>query len=91
MLRRVDKPAKVSHQLRTPLGAIRGYTELRKEGFYGRLSNQQAGISNEIIDSTPYLTSIDRLMGGEIAFASQVGQETTVRVQFLLAVVQEGT
>jgi signal transduction histidine kinase len=50
--------AKVSHELRTPLGAILGYTELLKEGIYGRLLDQQEGVSDEIIKSTHYLTSL---------------------------------
>jgi two-component system sensor histidine kinase BarA len=50
--------AKVSHELRTPLGAILGYTELLKEGLYGRLSDQQEEVSAEIIKSTHYLTGL---------------------------------
>lgn len=48
----------MSHGLRTPLGAILGYTELLKEGLYGRLSDQQEEVSVEIIKSTHYLTSL---------------------------------
>lgn len=67
--------AKVSHELRTPLGAILGYTELMQNGVFGPLSERQLKITQEIIDSTHYLTQtvgelLDqaKLETGEILF-----------------------
>jgi signal transduction histidine kinase len=50
--------AKVSHELRTPLGAIMGYTELLQNGVFGPLSQQQQGVTAEVIDSTDYLAKL---------------------------------
>lgn len=44
--------ARVGHELRTPLGVIRGYADLLTEPAYGTLSELQAKAVNEIIDST---------------------------------------
>lgn len=40
--------ALTSHQLKTPMGIIRGYTTLLREGFYGPLSDQQKEILSKI-------------------------------------------
>jgi len=44
--------ARIGHELRTPLGVIRGYADLLTEPAYGELSEQQLKAVNEIIDST---------------------------------------
>jgi len=50
--------AKVSHELRSPLGAILGYSQILENGLFGPLSDQQAETISEIIDSTHYLTNM---------------------------------
>jgi PAS domain S-box-containing protein len=44
--------ARIGHELRTPLGVIRGYADLLTEPAYGALSEQQVKAVHEIIDST---------------------------------------
>lgn len=50
--------AKVSHELRTPLGVILGFAELLQAGLYGPLSEKQQTPTQEIVDSTHYLTDL---------------------------------
>jgi signal transduction histidine kinase len=56
--------ANVSHDLRTPLGAIIGYSEMLKEGMLGNLSGEQRDASAEILDSANQLLAfVDNLIG----------------------------
>ena len=50
--------ANVSHDLRTPLGAILGYTEMIQEGIYGPISDEQQEITQKITTSIRNLTSM---------------------------------
>lgn len=49
---------KVSHEFRTPLGAILGYSELLEKNLYGPLNNAQAEAVHQIIDGVHYLASL---------------------------------
>lgn len=65
--------AKVSHELRTPLGVILGYTELLRDETFGPLSPRQKNITNEVIESTEFLSSVV----GELLDEAQFETSTT--------------
>jgi signal transduction histidine kinase len=55
--------ALTSHQLKTPMGIIRGYTTLLREGFYGPLSDQVKEILSKIEFSTEeVVTLVDKII-----------------------------
>ena len=60
--------AAVNHDLRTPLGAILGYTELLQGGAYGSLSDRQQEVVTKVLDSAYYLTDLvnDLLDGAQL-------------------------
>jgi signal transduction histidine kinase len=60
--------ARVTHELRTPLGAILGYIELMQQGVFGPISPQQETAIQRTVDSTYYLNSLiqDLLDGAQI-------------------------
>ena len=47
-----------SHELKTPLSVIRGYSALLRDGIYGPLSDSQAKTLGSIIDQTDRLTRL---------------------------------
>lgn len=49
---------KVSHEFRTPLGAILGYAELLEKNLYGPLNHAQAEATHQIIDGVHYLANL---------------------------------
>ena len=50
--------AMISHELRTPLGSILGYSEMLMVGVYGDLSEEQVNITEKVVASTQYLSSL---------------------------------
>lgn len=53
-----DLVAKVSHDFRTPLSAILGYTELLQANIYGPLSDKQYRLTTEVINGADYLNNL---------------------------------
>lgn len=70
-----------SHQLRTPLTAIKGYTSLILEGSYGKIDNQIQDVINKVyaansrlIELVENLLSISRLESGRMQYNFQLVQ-----------------
>jgi len=56
--------ANVSHDLRTPLGAIMGYSEMIEKGVFGEVNNEQKKAASEILDSANQLLAfVNNLIG----------------------------
>ncbi len=68
----------VSHELKTPMTAVRGYTELMLSGMTGALTPQQQGFLEKII------TNIDR-MGRQIRDLTDISRIETGRMLITLA------
>ena len=70
-----------SHQLRTPLTVIKGYTSLILEGNYGKIDSQLQDVVNKVyaantrlIDLVENLLSISRLESGRMQYTFQPTQ-----------------
>jgi signal transduction histidine kinase len=63
--------AKVTHDLRTPLGVILGYAEVMQQGIFGPLSPEQESALQQIVENTRYLNNLmqDLLDGSQIEHA----------------------
>ena len=50
--------ANLSHELRTPMKAIIGFSEVFRDGMLGEVSGQQRGFISDIFDSGKHLRSL---------------------------------
>ncbi len=48
----------VSHDLRSPLGAILGYAEMIQDGSFGPLSEKQRDVMTRVVENTRYLSGL---------------------------------
>lgn len=56
--------ANVSHDLRSPLGAIMGYSELLEKGAFGKVNAEQKNAASEILESSNQLLAfVNNLIG----------------------------
>ena len=70
--------ANISHDMRSPLGAILGYTEMLVAGYFGALTENQIDKLHQISESTKHLTEFvnnllaqAELEAGRLAFQSK--------------------
>lgn len=63
--------ARVTHDLRTPLGVIQGYAEVMQQELLGPLSPQQESALQQMVDNVHYLNNLiqDLLDGSQIEHA----------------------
>jgi PAS domain S-box-containing protein len=83
--------ANVSHDLRTPLGVIIGYTEMLLDGYYGKLVPAQENVLREIVgNSDRLLVFIENLIGqAQIESGRLVLRQNQFEPEQLLRAVQE--
>lgn len=69
----------VSHQLRTPLTAVKGYISMMQEGTYGKLKENQLDILEKVFQSSQRLIAfindllnLNRIEDGRISYAFSV-------------------
>ena len=62
--------ANVSHDLRTPLGAIMGYAEMLSTGAFGDVNVEQTNACREILDSSNQLVTFINNLIGQAQFES---------------------
>ena len=83
--------AAISHDLRTPLGAIVGYTDMLQEGLFGAVNAEQRARLAAILSSAQYMQELISmlLLHAEVESDSLRVERKTVPLRKLLATVRE--
>lgn len=83
--------ANVSHDLRTPLGVIIGYTEMLMDGYYGKISKDQENVLKEIVgNSDRLLVFIENLIGqAQIESGRLILRQNQFEPEQLVRTIQE--
>jgi signal transduction histidine kinase len=83
--------ANVSHDLRTPLGVIIGYTEMLMDGYYGKITPDQENVLKEIVgNSDRLLVFIENLIGqAQIESGRLILRQNQFEPEQLVRTIQE--
>ncbi len=84
--------ATISHDLRTPLGAIVGYTDMLQQGVFGPLNEEQKERLDAILSSAHYMRELIAmlLLHAEMESDSLKIERKIVPLRKLLSTVREG-
>lgn len=86
----------VTHEVRTPLTAVQGYTEMLMEGVAGPITEEQAALLQKVINSSEHLLDvlnavlqIARMKSGRIALRPRVSDPRIVVDKCIAAVLPQ--
>ncbi len=86
----------VTHEVRTPLTAVQGYTEMLMEGVAGPVSTEQAALLQKVIDSSEHLLDvlnavlqIARMKSGRVALRPRVSDPRLIVDKCVSAVLPQ--
>ena len=85
--------AKVSHEFKTPLGSILGFSELLSDEAYGTMTAQQQTVVKKIMSTTGYLnTLVNELLDQSRLDSGQIALEVyPFRLSYLLEEIEQQT
>ncbi len=83
--------AAISHDLRTPLGAIMGYADMLREGLFGEINEEQRARLSAILSSAQYMQELLAmlLLHAEVESNSLRIERKTVPLRKMLTTVHE--
>lgn len=86
----------VTHEVRTPLTAVQGYTEMLMEGVAGPVSEEQADLLQKVVNSSEHLLDvlnavlqIARMKSGRIALRPRVADPRLIIEKCIAAVLPQ--
>jgi len=86
----------VTHEVRTPLTAVQGYTEMLMEGVAGPVSEEQADLLQKVVNSSEHLLDvlnavlqIARMKSGRIALRPRVSDPRLIIEKCIAAVLPQ--